>query len=122
MVTYDEHGGFYDPCSHPAAVPADEKTQEFAFDIYEPRVPALLISPRAPKRVDHTVFDHTGILRYVCEKWDLPPLTREGQTGKLHRICSGTYGASTGRFTAEPSGFNSSTCSRRSRRPFRHQS
>jgi len=38
-------------------------------------VPALLISPRAPQKVVDVVFDHTSILRYVCDKWDLPPLT-----------------------------------------------
>ena len=75
VVTYDEHGGFYDHVVPPAAVPPDGLTQEFAFNQYGPRVPALLISPRAPQGVVHTEFDHTSILRYVCEKWDLPPLT-----------------------------------------------
>lgn len=75
VVTYDEHGGFYDHVEPPAAVPPDNQTQEFAFNQYGPRVPALLISPRAPKNVDHTIFDHTSIIRYLCEKWDLPPLT-----------------------------------------------
>ena len=75
IVTYDEHGGFYDHVEPPAAVPPDGLTQEFAFNQYGPRVPSLLISPRAPQGVVHTVFDHTSILRYVCEKWDLAPLT-----------------------------------------------
>ncbi len=74
VITYDEHGGFYDHVEPPAAVPPDGKTEEFSFNQYGPRVPALLISPRATKNVVSTVFDHTSILRYVCEKWDLPPL------------------------------------------------
>ena len=58
-----------------AAEPPDDRTEEFAFNIYGPRVPALLISPRAPKTVVHTTFDHTSVLRYVCDKWELPYLT-----------------------------------------------
>ncbi len=75
VVTYDEHGGFYDHVVPPAAVAPDEHTDEFNFEQYGPRVPALLISPRAPKNVVHTVFDHTSVLRYLCDKWDLEPLT-----------------------------------------------
>ncbi len=75
VITYDEHGGFYDHVVPEAAAPPDSRTDEFAFNIYGPRVPALLISPRAPKNVVHTVFDHTSILRYVEDKWGLTPLT-----------------------------------------------
>jgi phospholipase C len=75
VVTYDEHGGFYDHVVPAEAVPPDGLTEEFAFNQYGPRVPALLISPRAPQMVVNTPFDHTSILRYVCDKWDLPPLT-----------------------------------------------
>lgn len=75
VVTYDEHGGFYDHVEPPAAVAPDRLTEEFSFTQFGPRVPALLVSPRAPKRVVHDVFDHTSILRYVSDKWDLPPLT-----------------------------------------------
>lgn len=82
VVTYDEHGGFYDHVTPPAAVPPDEHTGEFAFDVYGPRVPALLISPWALRKVVHTEFDHTSILRYVEEKWDLPPLTERDKLAK----------------------------------------
>jgi len=37
-------------------------------------VPAILISPMAPKGVVHTVFDHTSILHYAEDKWSRPPL------------------------------------------------
>ena|ERR1019366_2307315 len=75
VVTYDEHGGFYDNVVPPAAVPPDAQTDEYSFTQYGPRVPALLISPMAPKGVVHNVFDHTSILRYASDKWGLPPLT-----------------------------------------------
>lgn len=87
IVTYDEHGGFYDHVEPPACVTPDQHTQEFAFTQYGPRVPALLISPHAPKGVTHTVFDHTSILRYIAEKWDLPPLTeRDKHANSIGRV------------------------------------
>jgi phospholipase C len=87
VITYDEHGGFYDHVTPAAAVAPDDQTEEFAFDIYGPRVPALLISPRAPKNFDHTVFDHTSILKYVEEKWDLAPLTaRDAQANSIGAV------------------------------------
>ena len=58
------------------AIPPDGHTEEFSFTQFGPRVPALLISPRAPKTFVDTVFDHTSILRYVSDKWDLRPLTK----------------------------------------------
>lgn len=82
VITYDEHGGFYDHVRPEATVPPDDKTEEFAFNIYGPRVPALLISPWAPKGVDHTVFDHTSILRYIGDKWELPPLTERDKNAE----------------------------------------
>jgi phospholipase C len=75
VVIFDEHGGFYDHVSPPAAVPPDEFTSEYAFDRLGVRVPALLISPWLARGVDHTVFDHTSLLRYLSDKWNLPPLT-----------------------------------------------
>lgn len=76
VVTYDEHGGFYDHVVPPTDVTApDAETKEFTFTQYGPRVPALLISPHAPKGYVQTHFDHTSILRYVTDKWGLAPLT-----------------------------------------------
>src|SRR5581483_3675839 len=40
IVVYDEHGGFFDHVSPPAAVAPDEKTKEFPFDRLGVRVPA----------------------------------------------------------------------------------
>ena len=64
VVTYDEHGGFYDhvypgPASPPEAPP---------FDRYGVRVPAFVISPWAPRGVPfHGVLDHTAIARTALE-------------------------------------------------------
>src|SRR4029078_6233444 len=56
------------------AVPPDEHREEYSFDRLGVRVPAVLVSPWVGRGVDHTVFDHTSILKYAIEKWSLAPL------------------------------------------------
>jgi len=74
VVAYDEHGGFYDHAEPPAAVPPDDHHEEWSFDRLGVRVPAILISPFVGKRVEKTVFDHTSLLKYLTELWNLGPL------------------------------------------------
>lgn len=76
VVMYDEHGGFYDHVEPPAAVPPDDHHEEYGFNRYGLRVPALLISPWTEATVNSTQFDHTSVLRYVSDKWRLGPLGR----------------------------------------------
>jgi phospholipase C len=80
VVTWDEHGGFYDHVVPPAATPPDHKVEEgFAFDRYGVRVPAVLVSkwvkPGSLFRPAAGVVDHTSILRYLIDKHGLGPLT-----------------------------------------------
>lgn len=79
VILYDEHGGFYDHVLPPATVAPDGHTSEWTFDQLGVRVPALLVSPWVDADVVSTVFDHTSLLRYLCEKWNLPPLGRRMQ-------------------------------------------
>lgn len=79
VLFYDEHGGFYDHVVPPKAVPPDGKTERYSFDQYGVRVPALLISPWAPRRVEKCVFDHTSLIKYLTEKWSLRPLTERSK-------------------------------------------
>jgi phospholipase C len=79
VVTYDEHGGFYDHVPPPATVAPDDHTADYAFDRLGVRVPTILISPWIDAQVIPTVFDHTSLLRYLCEKWNLPPLGKRMQ-------------------------------------------
>jgi len=74
IVVYDEHGGFYDHVSPPATIAPDDQTSEYDFRRLGVRVPAILVSPWVDPGVCHTVFDHTSILRYMCDKYGLPPL------------------------------------------------
>ena len=74
VILYDEHGGFYDHVSPPAAIPPDHHTEEFTFDRLGVRVPAVLVSPYVKAGVVQTQFDHTSLLKYLIDKWNLGPL------------------------------------------------
>lgn len=76
IVTYDEHGGFFDHVPPPATVAPDANTSEYAFDRLGVRVPAILVSPWVERGVCKTPFDHTSILRYLCDTLKLAPLGR----------------------------------------------
>jgi phospholipase C len=72
VIVFDEHGGFFDHVRPPPAVPpgaaenATLKTHNFPFDRLGVRVPALVISPYvAAGTIDHTLYDHTSILKTV---------------------------------------------------------
>jgi phospholipase C len=84
ILTYDEHGGYYDHVPPPAAIPPDSigpalEPGENGFDgfaRYGFRVPFTIVSPWARKHfVSHQVYDHTSILKLVETKWNLPALT-----------------------------------------------
>jgi phospholipase C len=89
IITWDEHGGFYDHVTPPTAVPPEDKVVTpqktflqkilswipflsakknsvnkfgFNFNQYGVRVPAVIISPWIPKNtVDGTLYDHASI-------------------------------------------------------------
>lgn len=92
VVLYDEHGGFYDHVSPPAAVPPDTHTDEYSFDRLGVRVPALLISPWIDNSFDRTTFDHTSLLRYLIDKWGLEPLTERVSAANSLASLIGTTG------------------------------
>lgn len=74
VILYDEHGGFYDHVTPPATVAPDGHTNDYAFNQFGIRVPAVLVSPWLAKQVITDVFDHTSVLRYVTDLWELGPL------------------------------------------------
>lgn len=71
IITYDEHGGFYDHVLPPTAVsPGDEDLKQggytFHFDLLGARVPAVIVSPWIPRgTLDQNVHDHTSIMATV---------------------------------------------------------
>ena len=74
VIGFDEHGGFYDHVTPPAATPPDYHHDEYDFSQYGVRVPFLLVSPYAMKGVLSEPLDHTSMLKYLISKWDLGPL------------------------------------------------
>jgi phospholipase C len=71
ILTYDEHGGFFDHVS-PLPVITNAPNGEYApFTSTGPRVPAFVLSPLvAPRTVYKDPLDHTAILRFLGEKFD----------------------------------------------------
>ncbi|UPW20340.1 hypothetical protein M0C34_08785 [Agarivorans sp. TSD2052] len=70
VITYDEHGGFYDHVPphgiNSNTAPEVHKIHPDGATHYGPRVPALLVSPWIKKRsVSSTVFDHTSLLKTI---------------------------------------------------------
>lgn len=78
LITYDEHGGYYDHVPPPEACEPDgDRPPDYKFDRYGFRVPVFAISPwTKPGYVSHTVMDHTSITRFIENRWDLPAMTR----------------------------------------------
>jgi phospholipase C len=74
LIVYDEHGGFYDHVAPPPTVPPDNHHSEYTFDQLGPRVPAILVSPFIKPGVFSEQLDHTSLLRYLTDKWNLGPL------------------------------------------------
>lgn len=74
VILFDEHGGFYDHVVPPKAIPPDHHQEEWTFDKLGVRVPAILVSPWVGNEVLHIQFDHTSLLKYLIDKWQLGPL------------------------------------------------
>jgi phospholipase C len=94
IITYDEHGGFYDSVEPPAATPPGDggtaySMHGYTFDRYGVRVPAVIVSPLiAAGTVDHTVYDHSSVLKTVEQLWGLSPLTHRDASanGLVHLL------------------------------------
>ncbi len=83
IITWDEHGGFYDHVASPPAIPPDDTAPGskysqygFTFAQYGVRVPAVIVSPRIPaSTIDHRPYDHSSIPATLEAVYGLPPLT-----------------------------------------------
>jgi phospholipase C len=89
IITFDEHGGFFDHVPPPPAVPTGDDAKyanpahPFAFDLHGVRVPAVVISAYTQRGTvigsdpsdPTTIFDHTSILATVEARFGLPALT-----------------------------------------------
>lgn len=72
IVTYDEHGGFFDHVSPPAVRTAIPQEAHYtnAFETLGVRVPSFVISPFVdPRSVFSKTMDHTSILKLIGSKF-----------------------------------------------------
>ena len=73
IITYDEHGGFYDHVSPPQT--ADDLADQ-GFDQLGFRVPAMVLGPYAKQNYHSmTQFDHTSPLKTIQNAFELDRLT-----------------------------------------------
>lgn len=99
VITYDEHGGFYDHVTPPAAVDDDHDFQQLGL-----RVPALVVSPlvaagksTSELGLDPAVhFDHTSIIKTILTRFcrdeagEIPAMTaRVAAANHLGHLLSG---------------------------------
>jgi phospholipase C len=89
VVTFDEHGGFFDHVPPPSAIPPGDSAgyqnpqHPFNFDLYGVRVPAIVASAYTQKgtvigqnSADPAArFDHSSILATVQKRFSLNPMT-----------------------------------------------
>lgn len=90
IITFDEHGAFYDHMSPPEATPTGDdthyanKTEPFSFDRLGVRVPTIVVSAYTQKGTVigqiaepyGPVFDHSSILATVEKRFGLAALTK----------------------------------------------
>jgi len=90
IITWDEHGGFYDHVAPPVAVsPGDtvpgsgHNQYGFTFERYGLRVPAVIISPLIPRNlIDHRLYDHASVPATLEVLFGLQPLTNRDGAAK----------------------------------------
>ena len=81
ILTYDEHGGFFDHVPPPTGCVPDDLAPDTAqpyegFSRLGFRVPTLVLSPYAKRGyVSHEVMDLTSITRFIALKHNLPAMT-----------------------------------------------
>jgi phospholipase C len=92
IITYDEHGGFYDHAPPPTSVdPGDSTTSPlnnkygFNFKQLGVRVPTIVVSPYVAKgAIDHRIYDHSSIPATIEDRFGLTSMTqRDKQAARV---------------------------------------
>jgi phospholipase C len=96
IITFDEHGGFFDHQAPPATTPTGDdakyanKSYSFPFDRLGVRVPGIVVSAYTQRGTIigddpndlSTIFDHTSVLATVEKCFGLVPLTKRDAAAK----------------------------------------
>jgi phospholipase C len=70
VITYDEHGGFFDHVPPPTTVDEEAGFEQLGF-----RVPAIVIGPHVRRGcVNSTQFDHVSVASTATQRWELVAL------------------------------------------------
>jgi phospholipase C len=88
VITYDEHGGFYDHVPPPLTTDERPEFEQLGF-----RVPSLVIGPHVKKGCAiSTQLEHVSIIKTAATKWNLPHLNqRVTDTNDLSSCISPLY-------------------------------
>lgn len=85
VLSFDEHGGFYDHVKPPAVEDdtnngPDDKAN---YKIMGVRVPAIAISPFAPRKIETDgPYEHCSVLKMIEWRWNLKPMTKRDAEAK----------------------------------------
>ncbi len=72
VITYDEHGGFFDHVAPPTVSDDRAAFQQLGF-----RVPSLVIGPTVHSgRVCHTTYDHTSVLATLRTRYGIADMSK----------------------------------------------
>ena len=70
VITYDEHGGFYDHVKPPRAADDDRYPDVQQYGV---RVPAIVVSPWIEGGTSSVTFDHTSVLKTILLRFASQP-------------------------------------------------
>jgi phospholipase C len=75
VVTYDEHGGFFDHVAPPPTIDDDADFRQLGF-----RVPTLVIGPTVRRgcAIDD-LFEHSSVVATATRRWGLDPLNARAE-------------------------------------------
>ncbi len=85
VINYDEHGGFYDTVVPPTCIDDTKAIGPGAptFTNLGFRVPAIAISPFAPKKIEKAgPYEHCSVLKMIEWRWGLQPMTARDANAK----------------------------------------
>jgi phospholipase C len=101
IINYDEWGGFYDHVPPPRALAPNDVDTDLVEGkaLLGCRVPTIVASPwtlgnPAQPRVNHTVFDHTSVLKLIESVWDVPAVAareRSNDVGNLLEVLDSSH-------------------------------